>query len=174
MLDKKIIATVRDVPDFPKPGIIFKDITPILADPQLCQEIVQALAIHAQSLGAEVIAGVEARGFLFGPMIAQCLGLPFVPLRKVGKLPYKSFTESYELEYGTSTLEMHQDAFFKGAKVLIHDDLLATGGTALAAAKLVQNLGEVVGYSFLIDLEFLNGKQLLSTVTDEVYSLVKY
>ena len=174
MLEQKLKAIIRDVPNFPKEGIIFKDITPILSYPEVCNAIVEDLVLNAKKLEVEVIAGIEARGFLFGPLIAQKMGIPFVPLRKSGKLPYKSYKVDYNLEYGTASLEMHEDAFTKNARVLIHDDLLATGGTALAAAALVQNIGQVVGYSFLIDLEFLSGKQLLSSVTGSIYSIVKY
>jgi adenine phosphoribosyltransferase len=174
MLENKIKSAVRDVPNFPKAGIIFKDITPILSQPALCAEIVDAFAAHANALNVNIIAGIEARGFLFGPLVAQRLGIPFVPLRKSGKLPYKSFKVSYDLEYGSASLEMHQDAFPLGSKVLIHDDLLATGGTAIAAAKLIQNLGVLAGYSFLINLDFLDGRKELEKISPNVYSIVSY
>lgn len=174
MLENKIKSVVRDVPNFPKEGVIFKDITPVLTHPELCAEIVDAFVAHAKTLNVEIIAGIEARGFLFGTLVAQKLGIPFVPLRKSGKLPYKSFKISYDLEYGSASLEMHQDAFPKGSRVLIHDDLLATGGTAIAAAELIQNLGVLVGYSFLINLDFLDGRIELEKISSNVYSIVSY
>jgi adenine phosphoribosyltransferase len=174
MLENELKKIIRDVPDFPKEGIVFKDITPILSDAVLCKKIVAELVSHAIESKAEVIAGIEARGFLFGLLVAQELSLPFVPLRKAGKLPYKSYRASYKLEYGEASLEMHEDAFEKGKRVLIHDDLLATGGTAKAAAKLIENLGTVAGFSFLIDLEFLCGAKQLNAITPNVFSLIKY
>ncbi|MCJ0742758.1 adenine phosphoribosyltransferase [Pedobacter montanisoli] len=175
MLEQKIKDTIRDVADFPKPGIIFKDITPILKDPVLCKEITQALAEQLQSLNVDVIAGIESRGFLFGMSLAQALNVPFVPIRKAGKLPYRTIQQSYALEYGTATLEVHEDAFISGQKVLIHDDLLATGGTVVAASQLIEKLGaHVAGYSFIINLEFLNGKQRLQTFNPNVFSLISY
>jgi adenine phosphoribosyltransferase len=173
-LSKRIQLAIRDVPDFPKKGILFKDITPILADPVLVKDILLALAAHAKHIDAEVVAGIESRGFWFGPLLAQQLGVPFVPLRKAGKLPYDCYEENYALEYGVATMQMHKDAILKGKKVLIHDDLLATGGTALAAAGLVKNLGHVAGFSFLIDLEFLCGKQKLLKESENVFSLIVY
>lgn len=175
MIATKIRQAVRDVPDFPKPGIIFKDITPILKDPILCDEIVAEMALQLKSLDIDVIAGIESRGFLFGPALARSLGLPFVPIRKAGKLPYKTIQESYDLEYGSATIECHEDAIFEGQKVLIHDDLLATGGTVVAASKLVKQLGaEVAGYSFIISLDFLNGKARLSPYSEALHVLASY
>lgn len=174
-LSQTLKQIIRDVPDFPKPGIIFKDITPILKNPTLCNEITDALAGQLKDLDIDVIAGIESRGFLFGLALAQKLNVPFVPIRKVGKLPYKTVQQSYDLEYGSATLEVHEDAFTTGQKVLIHDDLLATGGTVVAASALVQKLGaEVAGYSFLINLDFLNGKQRLKTFSKHIFSLVDY
>ena len=175
MVSDKIKQIIRDVPDFPKPGIIFKDITPILKNPELCNEIAEALAEQLIGVEIEVVAGIESRGFLFGLALAQQLNVPFVPIRKAGKLPYKTIQQSYDLEYGSATLEVHEDAFDVGQKVLIHDDLLATGGTVVAASALVQKLGaEVAGYSFLINLAFLNGKQRLKTYSDTLFSLADY
>lgn len=175
MIESKIKLTVRDVLDFPKPGIIFKDITPILKDPKLCIEITKAMAGQVKDLDIDVIAGIESRGFLFGPQLAELLNVPFVPIRKAGKLPYKTVQQTYELEYGSATIEMHEDALFAGQKVLIHDDLLATGGTVVAASKLVMQLGaEVAGYSFIIGLEFLNGRSRLSAYSDKIFSLAAY
>lgn len=175
MIASKIKNTVRDVHDFPKPGIIFKDITPILKDPYLCKEITSAIADQLVKLQIDVVAGIESRGFLFGPALAQVLNLPFVPIRKAGKLPYKTISESYDLEYGNATIECHEDAMLVGQRVLIHDDLLATGGTVLAASKLVGQLGAIVcGYSFIISLDFLKGRERLATHGAEVFSLLSY
>lgn len=175
MIEQKIKSSVRDVNDFPKPGIVFKDITPILKDHSLCTEIAAALAEQMKGLDIDVVAGIESRGFLFGPALAQLLKVPFIPIRKAGKLPYKTIKESYALEYGEATIEVHEDALFAGQKVLIHDDLLATGGTVVAASKLVMQLGaEVAGYSFVISLDFLNGRKRLLPYTDQVFSLAAY
>ena len=175
MVSDKIKQIIRDVPDFPKPGIIFKDITPILKNPSLCDEIADALAQQLTNTKIDVVAGIESRGFLFGLALAQKLKVPFVPIRKAGKLPYKTIQQSYDLEYGSATLEVHEDAFDAGQKVLIHDDLLATGGTVVAASALVQKLGaEVVGYSFLINLDFLKGKERLKSYSEHVFTLADY
>jgi adenine phosphoribosyltransferase len=175
MIESKIKLTVRDVNDFPKPGIVFKDITPILKDPALCLEITKAMAEQVKGMNIDVVAGIESRGFLFGPQLAELLNVPFVPIRKAGKLPYTTVQQTYDLEYGTATIEMHEDALLPGQKVLIHDDLLATGGTVVAASKLVMQLGaEVAGYSFIIGLEFLNGRLRLTPYSDKIYSLASY
>lgn len=175
MIAEKIKKTVRDVNDFPKPGIVFKDITPILKDPELCQEILKALAVQLADVKIDVVAGIESRGFLFGPGLAQLLNVPFIPIRKAGKLPYKTIKESYALEYGTATIEVHEDALLPGQRVLIHDDLLATGGTVVAASKLMMQLGaSVAAYSFIISLDFLNGKDRLTPYEASVFSLAGY
>lgn len=175
MLQTKIKQTLRDVADFPKPGIIFKDITPVLKDASLCAEITDALALQLKDIKIDVVAGIESRGFLFGLALAQALKVPFVPIRKAGKLPYKTIQQAYELEYGSATLEVHEDAFTAGQHVLIHDDLLATGGTVVAASKLVHQLqANVAAYSFLISLDFLNGKQRLAQFSPHTFSLVGY
>lgn len=175
MLSNQIKQIIRDVPDFPKPGIIFKDITPILKDAVLCKEITAALAEQLKDVKIDVVAGIESRGFLFGLALAQQLNVPFVPIRKAGKLPYKTIQQSYDLEYGSATLEVHEDAFEAGQQVLIHDDLLATGGTVVAASNLVQKLGAAVAaYSFLINLDFLNGKDRLMPYADKVFALATY
>jgi adenine phosphoribosyltransferase len=149
---------IRDIHDFPKPGIVFKDITPLLADPLARRMVVDIIVQHFHKDGIQAVAGIEARGFLFGMMIADKLNVPFVPIRKIGKLPFKKKVEHYDLEYGTASIEIHEDAIGSGTRTLIHDDLLATGGTALASGLLVQQLGGVVaGYSFIIDLTFLSG-----------------
>lgn len=175
MIESRIKAIVRDVHDFPKPGIVFKDITPILKDPFLCAEITAALAEQLSGLEIDVVAGIESRGFLFGPSLAQLLKIPFIPIRKQGKLPYKTLQQSYDLEYGNAVIEMHEDALLSGQKVLIHDDLLATGGTVVAASKLIQQLdAQVAAYSFIISLDFLNGAARLSPYSDQVFSLAAY
>ena len=175
MLAAKMKNTLRDVPDFPKPGIIFKDITPILKDYVLCAEITAALALQVKDLKIDAVAGIESRGFLFGLALAQALNVPFVPIRKAGKLPYKTVQQSYDLEYGSATLEVHEDAFLAGQNVLIHDDLLATGGTVVAASKLVQQLGaNIAGYSFLISLDFLKGKDRLDLFSTYTFSLASF
>lgn len=162
MADLLARALIRDVPDFPKPGIMFKDITPVLEDPAAFQEVVNLLAEDAKAKGAEVIVGIESRGFVFGTPIALQCELPFAMARKLGKLPYDRITEEYALEYGTNTVEMHVDAIKPGQKAYIVDDLLATGGTAGAASRLVQRLnGEVVGFGCLIELSFLDGRAAL-------------
>ena len=166
-------SLIRDVPDFPKEGIVFKDITPILQSPAAMDEIVQLLAEDAKSKGAEVIVGVESRGFVFGVPVAMQLGIPFVMARKLGKLPYDRISEEYALEYGTNTVEMHTDSVSPGQRAYIVDDLLATGGTAAASARLVERLnGSVCGFGFVVDLTFLDGKSKLSGY--EVCALIEY
>jgi adenine phosphoribosyltransferase len=158
----RLAAALRNVPDFPKPGIQFKDITPILGDPALLREAVERLAAPFREAGVTHVAGMEARGFMFGGMLADVLGAGFIPVRKGGKLPWKTYREQYALEYGTDTLEIHQDAAAAGHRVLIHDDVIATGGTAAAAHALLRQTGaDVAGFTFLIELGFLNGRRLL-------------
>ncbi len=154
---------IRDVPDFPKPGIVFKDISPILQSPAAMEEIVQLLTEDAKARGAEVIVGVESRGFIFGVPVAMQIGIPFVMARKKGKLPYDRISEEYELEYGTNTIEMHTDSVSPGQRAYVLDDLLATGGTAAASARLVEKLtGSVCGFGFVVELAFLKGRERLS------------
>ncbi len=161
-------GVIRTIPDFPKPGIQFKDITTLLADKKALKLTTLALADPYMSKEVDVIVGLESRGFLFGTNIAAVLDAAFVPVRKPGKLPAEVISESYELEYGTDSVEMHKDAIREGARVVIHDDLIATGGTAAAATRLVERLGgEVIGYSFIIELGFLNGRELLKEVQTE-------
>jgi len=153
---------VREIPDFPKEGVGFKDITPVMASPEALQASVSALADYAREVDAEVIIGAEARGFLLGPAIALAAGCGFVLARKPGKLPYTTVRAEYLLEYGTDALELHSDAVTRGARVLVHDDLLATGGTAKALCDLVEQLGgTVAGCGFLIELQFLEGRAKL-------------
>jgi adenine phosphoribosyltransferase len=155
-------SLIRDIPDFPKPGILFKDITPVLESGPAFREIIDELMAHAKANGAEVIVGIESRGFIFGAPIAYNLGLPFVVARKLGKLPSERISEEYALEYGTNTVEMHIDSISAGQKAYVVDDLLATGGTAAAASRLVERLGgKVCGFGCLIELTFLNGRDIL-------------
>lgn len=175
MIEQRLKEAIRDVADFPKPGIMFKDITPILNDNTLCDDIVDETVKRLQGIKIDAIAGIESRGFLFGFLLAQKLRVPFIPVRKAGKLPYQTIAYTYNLEYGTATIEVHTDALKPGDNVLIHDDLLATGGTAIAAAELVKQLGGIVaGYSFIVELEFLNGRENLVHYTDNVVSLVGF
>ena len=165
------IDTIRTVEDFPKPGIMFKDITPLLQNPEAYQTVVNAFIEIAQASGATVIAGIESRGFFFACPLALSLGLPFVPIRKAGKLPWDTVSAEYDLEYGSAVIEMHTDAVSEGDRVLIVDDVLATGGTADAAGRLVSSLGATVaGYAFLKNLTFLGGTERLNDAP--VYSLV--
>ena len=153
---------IRDIPDFPKKGIIFKDITPLLAHAGALGSASKDMAEPFLEHDVDLVIGIESRGFIFGPGVAACLGCGFAPVRKAGKLPYQSESLTYDLEYGTDTLEIHVDSLKKGNRVLIVDDLLATGGTAAAAANLVEKIGGVViGFSFLIELAFLNGVKTL-------------
>jgi adenine phosphoribosyltransferase len=164
---------IRDIRDFPKPGIVFKDITPVLADARALDAAVCALADAARPLGVDVVIGAEARGFLLGPALARELGAGFVLARKPGKLPSETVSAEYALEYGTDRLELHTDAVAHGARVLIHDDLLATGGTARALCELVEQLGgEVAGCHFLIELGFLDGRSRLAGY--DVHSHISY
>ena len=175
MIAQQIKAAIRDIPDFPKPGIIFKDITPILKDPVLCQNIVDAFAAQLAGVEIDVVAAVESRGFLFGLMLAMRLGVPFVPVRKAGKLPHTVKQKVYELEYGTATIELHTDAFAPGSRVLIHDDLLATGGTVSATAELIQELGgTIAGFTFVIGLGLLGGVEKIEGVSDKIIVLAEY
>lgn len=165
-------ALIRDVPDFPKKGILFKDVTPLLLDPQGLNAAIDRLAAPYKEMEISAVAGMESRGFIFGVPVAQALGVGFIPIRKPGKLPADSVSETYELEYGTDSLEIHADAATSGDRVLLVDDLLATGGTAKAAANLVKKLGaEVIGATFVIELSFLNGRSKLDI---PIHSLVTY
>jgi adenine phosphoribosyltransferase len=175
MLSQKIKTIIRDVPDFPKPGIIFKDITPVLQNADLCREITSYIQKQNEGIAIDAVMGIESRGFLFGMLVANALNVPFIPVRKAGKLPYKTISQSYDLEYGSATIEIHNDALKPGANVMIHDDLLATGGTANAAALLAQKLGaKIACFSFIIELDFLNGRQLLTPFNAPVHSIINY
>ncbi len=164
---------IRDIPDFPKKGIIFKDITPLLQDPTLFRKAVDRLCEHFKDKNIDIVASIESRGFILGAAMAYKMGVGFVPVRKKGKLPHKTYSTTYELEYGEDTLEIHQDAINKGARVLIIDDLLATGGTLGGVIKLVKKMGgEVAGIGFLIELEFLKGRE--KNTGYEMFSLIKF
>lgn len=155
-------SLIRDVPDFPMQGILFRDVTPLLRDPRGLAEVVDAFASRYRGQAIDVVAGIESRGFLFGAPLAIALGVGFVPIRKLGKLPAAKITREYALEYGTNSLEVHRDAVRPGDRVLLVDDLLATGGTARAAAELLEELGGVIAEAaFVIELEFLNGRTAL-------------
>jgi adenine phosphoribosyltransferase len=168
-----LASFIRDIPDFPKQGIVFKDITPLLADPAGLDGAVRALASLASPLKVDVVIGAEARGFLLGPALARELGAGFVLARKPGKLPYETVSASYELEYGTDALELHSDAVARGARVLVHDDLLATGGTARALCELVETTGGTVAACvFLLELGFLDGRSRLAEY--DVRALIEY
>lgn len=166
-------AYVRDIPDFPKPGIVFKDITPLLLDPGATHSAISEMADWARPRRPAFVVAAEARGFILGTALARELGAGFVPARKPGKLPADTVSAEYILEYGVDALEVHADALSDGARVLIHDDLLATGGTALALAELVEKIGgEVVGFVFLIELGFLRGRERLAGY--DVHALIGY
>lgn len=174
MLSAKVKNAIAEVPDFPKPGISFKDITPLLANPTLSAELVESMANWAKSLQPDFIVGIESRGFMLGFSLAQKLGIGFIPVRKPGKLPRKVYSEDYDLEYGSATLELHQEDLPAGSRVIIHDDLLATGGTAEAAIKLCTKANaEVVGIHFIVELSFLNGRKLIPNNTT-IFSEVIY
>jgi adenine phosphoribosyltransferase len=166
-------SRIRDIPDYPKPGILFKDITPLLLDPAALDAAVGELADWSRPRGVDFVVAAEARGFILGGALARELGAGFVPARKPGKLPHDTISAEYILEYGVDALEMHADALAHGARVLIHDDLLATGGTAKALCDLVENRGgEIVGCAFVVELSFLEGRQRLAGL--DVRTLVDY
>jgi adenine phosphoribosyltransferase len=170
---EQLRALIRDIPDFPDKGIVFKDITPLMADSRALGLAVDGLAKLAEPLEADCVIAAEARGFLLGPALALRLGAGFVLARKPGKLPYETVKAEYRLEYGSNQLELHTDAIKPGARVLVHDDLLATGGTARALCELVEMVGaEVVGCGFLIELAFLNGRERLAP--HEAHALLRY
>jgi adenine phosphoribosyltransferase len=174
-IEERLKTVIRDVPDFPKEGIVFKDISTIMLDPKLSADLLDYLVETYKGKTIDAVAGIESRGFLFGYPLAIRLGLPFILIRKKGKLPYKKIEYSYDLEYGSATIEVHTDAIDKGDKVLIHDDLLATGGSAAAAAFLVEKCGgTVAGFNFLVSLTFLDGEKKLQHFSDNIVNLVKY
>ena len=171
---KWLSETIRDVPDFPKEGILFKDITTLLKDPDALNFTIEALTEHCRGLKPDLIVGIESRGFIFAPAIAQKLGIGFIPVRKPGKLPHTTGKKEYELEYGTDVLEIHKDAVSPGDKVVVIDDLLATGGTAKATVELLEEISAtVLGLGFIIELDSLKGRDKLSTKYD-VFSLLHF
>jgi adenine phosphoribosyltransferase len=174
-IEGKLRDAIRDIPNFPKEGIVFKDITPIMMNPVLSNEVVDTLFDKYKDKGIDAVAGIESRGFLFGYPLAMRLGVPFILIRKKGKLPYDKISHAYDLEYGSATIEMHTDALKAGDRVLIHDDLLATGGSAEAAGILVEKSGATVyGFDFLVSLDFLEGEKKLTGFSDNITNLVAY
>ena len=175
MISQKIHQAIREVPDFPKPGINFKDITTLLLDSKLSSNIIDAFIEKLKRKKVDAIVGVESRGFLFGFLLASKLEIPFIPIRKVGKLPGETLKYKYDLEYGSAEVEIHKSDIKKGWNVIVHDDLLATGGTACAAAELIQDLGaKVTAFTFVISLDFLNGIQKLEQYSKDIISLKRY
>ena len=175
MISKKIHKAIREVPDFPKPGINFKDITTLLLDSELSSNIIDSFIKSLKGKKVDAIVGIESRGFLFGFLLASRLGIPFIPIRKVGKLPGDTLSYKYDLEYGSAEVEIHKSDINKEWNVVVHDDLLATGGTACAAAELIKDLGaNVVAFAFVISLDFLRGKQKLEKYSNEIISLKRY
>ncbi|MBX2976671.1 MAG: adenine phosphoribosyltransferase [Ignavibacteriaceae bacterium] len=172
-MDNNIKNFIRSIKDFPKPGIMFRDITTILQNPEAMKLTEVELFNSIKDLKVDKVVGIESRGFIFGSILARRLNVGFIPIRKPGKLPFEKISETYALEYGTDTIEIHQDAILPGEKVIIHDDLLATGGTAKAACNLIEKLGgEVVQLSFIVELSFLSGRNLLEKYL--VNSVVQY
>ena len=171
---EELRSAIRDIPDFPKPGVVFKDITPILGNGRLFQAVIDHLGTEAEKVKPSKVVGIDARGFLFGAAVAYKLGLGCVPIRKKGKLPYRTIGSSYQLEYGNAEVEMHVDAIDPGERVVLVDDLLATGGTSGAAVNLVQKVGGIVGSAlFVIELEFLHGRKELPPDVP-AYSMVQF
>lgn len=174
-MEDELKRVIVDFPDYPKPGIMFKDISPILMDMTLYRRVINEFELRINSLNIDLIVGIESRGFWFGPAIADKLNIPFIPIRKKGKLPGDTFSKIYTLEYGSATIEIQKDRLKKGSRVLIHDDLLATGGTAGAASELVKIAGaEVVGFAFLVNLTFLKEEQNLNSISNNIISIVNY
>jgi adenine phosphoribosyltransferase len=174
-IEEKLKAIIRDVPDFPKPGILFKDISTIMLNPEISKEVLNHLKELYADEQVEAVAGIESRGFLFGYPLAMELGVPFILIRKEGKLPYKKLKHSYDLEYGSAVVEIHEDAVRPGQRVLIHDDLLATGGSANAAAELIKKCGgEIAGFNFLVNLSFLNGEEKLNKHSSNIVNLARF
>ena len=175
MISEKLDKAIREVPNFPKEGINFKDITTLLLNPELSTEIVDAFIERLKGKKIDAIVGVESRGFLFGFLLANKMKIPFVPIRKVGKLPGETLKFKYDLEYGSAEMEVHKSDVKEGWNVVVHDDLLATGGTACAASELIQQLGaNVAAFAFVISLDYLNGNEKLEKYSKEIISLKKY
>ena len=175
MIDLEIDSLIREVIDFPKKGISFKDITPLLMDKDISDKIILEFESRVMDFDLDAIVGIESRGFLYGFLLANKLGIPFIPIRKSGKLPCKTIKYKYDLEYGSSEIEIHKDDLKKDWNVLIHDDLLATGGTACAAAELISLSGaKVAGFTFIVSLDFLNPNEKLSKYSNNIINLVEY
>ena len=175
MISDKLDKAIRNVPDFPKEGINFKDITPLLMNKSLTDEIINAFVNKLSEVNLDAIVGIESRGFLFGFLLANKMGIPFIPIRKVGKLPGETLKYKYDLEYGSAEVEIHKNDIQKDWNVLVHDDLLATGGTACAAAELINQLdAKVAGFAFVVSLDFLNGKEKLKQYSKNIISLKDY
>ena len=175
MISEKLDKSIREVPNFPKEGINFKDITTLLLNPELSTEIVDAFIERLKGKKIDAIVGVESRGFLFGFLLANKMKIPFVPIRKVGKLPGETLKFKYNLEYGSAEMEVHKSDIKEGWNIVVHDDLLATGGTACAASELIQQLGaKVAAFAFVISLDYLNGNEKLEKYSKEIISLKKY
>ena len=175
MISERLDKVIREVPNFPKEGINFKDITPLLMDAQLTNGVIEAFINQLDGIKLDAIVGIESRGFLFGFLLANKMGVPFIPIRKVGKLPGETLKYKYDLEYGSAEVEVHKSDIHTQWNVLVHDDLLATGGTACAAAELIQRLGaKVAGFAFVVSLDFLNGKEKLKEYSDHIISLKDY
>ena len=175
MFKEILKAELRDYPNFPKKGVNFKDITSLFLNPKICSEIVDSLINKLESIRIDAIVGIESRGFLFGFLMANKMGIPFIPIRKSGKLPGDCISCKYELEYGFAEIEVHKNDIKKGWNVLVHDDLLATGGTASAAAELMNQLhANVVGFAFVVSLDFLNGREILRKYSNNIISLKDY
>ena len=175
MIQEKLDKVIRTIPNFPKDGISFKDITPLLLDASLTNDIINEFIGRLEGVDVDAIVGVESRGFLFGFLLANKMEIPFIPIRKVGKLPGETLQYKYDLEYGSAEVEIHKNDVQKGWNILIHDDLLATGGTASAAAELVLQLGcNVSAFTFVVNLDFLNGKKKIEEYTNNIISLIEY
>lgn len=174
-IEQQIKTAIRDVADFPKEGVVFKDITPLLSDPVLSDNIGDALLERVKPLNLDAIVAIESRGFLYGFLLANKLQIPFIPVRKKGKLPGETLEYTYDLEYGSATVEIHMRDVQPGWRVLVHDDLLATGGTAQAAAELIQMQGaHVAGFAFVVELSFLHGVKKIQAYSDTIVSLATY
>ncbi len=175
MISQKIDLAIREVPDFPKPGINFKDITTLLLDAELSSDIISSFIDRLKGKKIDAIVGVESRGFLFGFLLAHKIGIPFIPIRKSGKLPGETLKCQYDLEYGSAEIEIHKSDIQKGWNVVVHDDLLATGGTACAAAKLLDILEvNITGFAFIVNLQFLNGAERIKKYSNNIITLIDY
>ena len=175
MISQRLDNAIRTVPNFPKKGINFKDVTPLLMDNDLTNEIIDSFVKQINQIKIDAVVGIESRGFLFGFLLANKIGIPFIPIRKVGKLPGETLRCKYDLEYGSAEVEIHKNDIQKDWNVLVHDDLLATGGTACAAAELINQLdAKVAGFAFVVSLDFLNGKKRLKQYSKNIISLKDY